>query len=152
MSGFLRCQPASWQAVSRMLCSQVVFPAVHQEPGRCRGLQLDNVCASSTSTPHVCRQLQASACDSIASAPNEWRAKHSAPCVNYPVFDRSVSDCSVFDYSVFDSSGGGSCAQDKLTTFLRGCGYNPKKDIAYVPISGLYGDNIKKSVDVEKLA
>lgn len=44
-----------------------------------------------------------------------------------------------------------TCAlQDKLTQFLKTCGYNPKKDIAYVPISGLYGDNILKPVDATK--
>jgi translation elongation factor EF-1alpha len=31
------------------------------------------------------------------------------------------------------------------------CGYHPKKDIAYVPISGLYGDNIKNPVDHTKI-
>jgi len=42
--------------------------------------------------------------------------------------------------------------QDKLTPFLKNCGYNPKKDVVYVPISGLYGDNIKNGVDVQKTA
>ena len=31
----------------------------------------------------------------------------------------------------------------KLTPFLRSCGYNPKKDIIYLPMSGLLGHNIK---------
>lgn len=42
--------------------------------------------------------------------------------------------------------------QDKLTPFLKGCGYNPKKDIVFLPISGLFGDNILKSVDTKKIA
>jgi hypothetical protein len=29
--------------------------------------------------------------------------------------------------------------QKKLTPFLKSCGYNPKKDIVFVPISGLLG-------------
>jgi translation elongation factor EF-1alpha len=41
--------------------------------------------------------------------------------------------------------------QEKLTLFLKSCGYHPKKDIAYVPISGLYGDNIKNPVDHKKI-
>lgn len=44
-----------------------------------------------------------------------------------------------------------SYVQEKLTPFLRSCGYNPKKDITYVPISGLYGDNIQKPVDADKI-
>ena len=40
------------------------------------------------------------------------------------------------------------CAQSKLTQFLvKSCGYNPKKDIVFVPISGLYGTNIKDPVE-----
>ena len=31
----------------------------------------------------------------------------------------------------------------KLTPFLRSCGYNPKKDIVFLPMSGLLGHNIK---------
>ena len=42
-------------------------------------------------------------------------------------------------------------SQEKLTQFLKMCGYHPKKDIAYVPISGLYGDNIKNPVDHDKI-
>lgn len=42
--------------------------------------------------------------------------------------------------------------QDKLSPFLKNCGYNPKKDVQFLPISGLYGDNIKKSVDTTKIA
>lgn len=61
------------------------------------------------------------------------------------------TQCAMCDLGLTAASWGGSCTQDKLTNFLRGCGYK-KEDIAYVPISGLYGDNIKKSVDVEKLA
>jgi len=37
--------------------------------------------------------------------------------------------------------------QAKLTPFLRSCGYNPKKDVIFVPISGLFGSNIKERVD-----
>lgn len=37
--------------------------------------------------------------------------------------------------------------QGKLTPFLRSCGYNPKKDVIFVPISGLFGSNIKERVD-----
>jgi peptide chain release factor subunit 3 len=35
----------------------------------------------------------------------------------------------------------------KLSPFLRGCGYNPKKDLIFIPISGLMGHNMKDSVD-----
>ena len=34
----------------------------------------------------------------------------------------------------------------KLTPFLRSCGYNPKKDIEFLPMSGLLGHNIKDTV------
>ena len=34
----------------------------------------------------------------------------------------------------------------KLTPFLRSCGYNPKKDIEFLPMSGLLGHNIKEPV------
>ena len=34
----------------------------------------------------------------------------------------------------------------KLTPFLRSCGYNPKKDIIFLPMSGLLGQNIKDPV------
>ena len=36
--------------------------------------------------------------------------------------------------------------ESKLTPFLRGCGYNPKKDLIYLPISGLMGHNMKDRV------
>lgn len=34
-----------------------------------------------------------------------------------------------------------------LSPFLRGCGYNPKKDVIFLPMSGLLGLNIEKPVD-----
>ncbi len=34
-----------------------------------------------------------------------------------------------------------------MTPFLRTCGYNPKKDLIFIPISGLYGVNMKEKVD-----
>ncbi|KAF0685421.1 Aste57867_22687 [Aphanomyces stellatus] len=37
------------------------------------------------------------------------------------------------------------CA-DKLRPFLRGCGFAVKRDVAFIPISGLSGDNIKTKV------
>lgn len=37
--------------------------------------------------------------------------------------------------------------EKKLTLFLKGSGYNPKKDLAFLPISGLFGHNIKDRVD-----
>jgi len=40
--------------------------------------------------------------------------------------------------------------KEKLTPFLRSCGYNPKKDLVFLPISGLLGDNIQKAVDPKK--
>lgn len=40
--------------------------------------------------------------------------------------------------------------KDKLTPFLKGCGYNPKKDLVFLPISGLLGDNIMKAVDPKR--
>ncbi len=33
--------------------------------------------------------------------------------------------------------------EKKLLPFLKGCGYNPAKDITFVPISGLGGHNLK---------
>ena len=33
-----------------------------------------------------------------------------------------------------------------LTPFLKSCGYNPKKDIIFLPISGLLGHNLKDRV------
>ncbi|KAF0756737.1 hypothetical protein AaE_004510 [Aphanomyces astaci] len=41
------------------------------------------------------------------------------------------------------------CA-DKLRPFLRGCGYAVKRDVVFIPISGLAGDNIKVKVDPSK--
>lgn len=35
----------------------------------------------------------------------------------------------------------------KLMPFLKGCGYNPKKDLVVLPISGLFGHNMKERVD-----
>jgi translation elongation factor EF-1alpha len=29
--------------------------------------------------------------------------------------------------------------EGKITPFLRGCGYNPKKDLIFIPISGGWG-------------
>ena len=40
--------------------------------------------------------------------------------------------------------------ETKLTPFLRSCGYNPKKDLVYLPISGLFGHNMKDRVDKSK--
>jgi len=36
--------------------------------------------------------------------------------------------------------------QSKLTPFLKSCGYNTKKDVYFVPISGLHGYNVKDVV------
>lgn len=36
--------------------------------------------------------------------------------------------------------------EKKLTPFLRSCGYNPAKDITFIPISGLSGENLKVHV------
>ncbi|WIA14996.1 hypothetical protein OEZ85_001702 [Tetradesmus obliquus] len=33
-----------------------------------------------------------------------------------------------------------------LTPFLKTCGYNPKKDLTFIPISALYGHNVKERV------
>ena len=35
---------------------------------------------------------------------------------------------------------------EKLTPFLKGCGYNIKKDVVFVPISALTGANLKVAV------
>lgn len=37
--------------------------------------------------------------------------------------------------------------EKKLTPFLKGCGYNPKKDLVFLPISGLMGHNIKEPIE-----
>ncbi|OXB71381.1 UNVERIFIED_CONTAM: hypothetical protein H355_011884 [Colinus virginianus] len=34
----------------------------------------------------------------------------------------------------------------KLTPFLKSCGFNPAKDITFIPISGLFGQNLKEHV------
>lgn len=36
--------------------------------------------------------------------------------------------------------------EKKLTVFLKASGYNPKRDLVFIPISGLYGTNIKDRV------
>lgn len=36
--------------------------------------------------------------------------------------------------------------ESKLAPFLRSCGYNPKKDLVFIPISGLMGHNMKTRV------
>jgi len=33
--------------------------------------------------------------------------------------------------------------KDKLTPYLKKCGFNPKTDIFYLPVSGLTGINLK---------
>lgn len=55
------------------------------------------------------------------------------------------------DPSVIEDGGVWSKArydeiEGKLSPFLRGCGYNPKKDLVYLPISGLMGHNMKERV------
>lgn len=40
--------------------------------------------------------------------------------------------------------------EGKITPFLRGCGYNPKKDLIFIPISGLMGVNMKDKVPEDK--
>jgi peptide chain release factor subunit 3 len=40
--------------------------------------------------------------------------------------------------------------ENKLVPFLKGCGYNPKKDLVFLPISGLHGLNMKERVNVSK--
>eukprot|EP00210_Caulerpa_lentillifera_P008431 g8043.t1 len=37
--------------------------------------------------------------------------------------------------------------ESRLGPFLKSCGYNPKKDITFVPISALSGQNVKDSVE-----
>ncbi|KAI7840718.1 hypothetical protein COHA_005534 [Chlorella ohadii] len=59
------------------------------------------------------------------------------------------------DHSVVDPSGKWSKErydeiEGKLTPFLRGCGYNPKKDLLFIPISGLAGLNMKERVPADK--
>ncbi|GBG87455.1 hypothetical protein CBR_g45513 [Chara braunii] len=39
--------------------------------------------------------------------------------------------------------------EKKMGPFLRSCGYNIKKDVQYIPISGLYGINMKARVKAE---
>ena len=39
--------------------------------------------------------------------------------------------------------------ETKLTPFLKGCGYNPKKDLIWIPLSGLMGHNMKEPVSKE---
>ncbi|KAL4853614.1 Eukaryotic peptide chain release factor GTP-binding subunit ERF3B [Chlorella vulgaris] len=39
--------------------------------------------------------------------------------------------------------------EGKLTPFLRGCGYNPKKDLLFIPLSGLMGLNMKERVSTD---
>ncbi|ESO07332.1 hypothetical protein HELRODRAFT_76588 [Helobdella robusta] len=34
--------------------------------------------------------------------------------------------------------------KDKLTPYLKKCGFNPKNDITYIPVSGLVGHNLKE--------
>eukprot|EP00891_Asterochloris_glomerata_P001970 jgi/Astpho2/1970/Aster-00479 len=51
------------------------------------------------------------------------------------------------DPSVTNEGGEYSEIKERLTPFLRGCGYNPKKDLVFLPISGLLGHNIQKPVD-----
>ncbi len=35
--------------------------------------------------------------------------------------------------------------KDKLTPYLKKCGFNPKTDIYYIPVSGLTGANLKET-------
>ena len=37
----------------------------------------------------------------------------------------------------------------KISPFLKSCGYNVARDVQYVPVSGLYGTNMKDKVDKE---
>jgi hypothetical protein len=36
-----------------------------------------------------------------------------------------------------------------LTPFLKQCGYNPKKDLTFIPISALHGHNVQKRATKE---
>ncbi len=36
-----------------------------------------------------------------------------------------------------------------LTPFLKGCGYNPKKDLQFIPISALYGHNVREQAPAD---
>jgi peptide chain release factor subunit 3 len=36
-----------------------------------------------------------------------------------------------------------------LTPFLKGCGYNMKKEVTFLPVAALYGHNIKERVPKE---
>lgn len=38
------------------------------------------------------------------------------------------------------------CDQQQLKPFLKSCGYAPKKDVKFIPVSGLTGDNLQKPV------
>ncbi|EFN59534.1 hypothetical protein CHLNCDRAFT_29643, partial [Chlorella variabilis] len=57
------------------------------------------------------------------------------------------------DHSVLEEGGKSKERFDeiegKLTPFLRGCGYNPKKDLLFIPISGLMGTNMKQKVSAD---
>jgi peptide chain release factor subunit 3 len=37
--------------------------------------------------------------------------------------------------------------RNSLAPFIENCGFNVEKDTVWIPISGLFGDNIKDSVD-----
>ena len=76
--------------------------------------------------------------------------------IGIPAVPRSMLTCGPTPVLGFPRNGlrllpdshGPYPAQSKLTQFLvKSCGYNPKKDIVFVPISGLYGTNIKDPVD-----
>jgi peptide chain release factor subunit 3 len=59
------------------------------------------------------------------------------------------------DPSAVEASGAWSKArydeiETKITPFLRVCGYNPKRDLVFMPISGLFGANMKERVDPAK--
>uniref|UniRef100_A0A061S9M0 G1 to S phase transition protein n=1 Tax=Tetraselmis sp. GSL018 TaxID=582737 RepID=A0A061S9M0_9CHLO len=55
--------------------------------------------------------------------------------------DPSISVDGVWSQERYDD------VEKRLSPFLKQCGYNVKRDVKFVPISGLRGDNIKDRVD-----
>lgn len=80
---------------------------------------------------------------SVAGPNGEWSKERCALCVLRQNCQRVPEHATRYVPCRYDE------IVTKLGPFLRACGYNPKKDLEFLPISGLHGTNIKDPVPKE---
>ena len=74
---------------------------------------------------------------------NAWHAKQASRASWVGLQVNKMDDPSIINADGTWSKERYDEIVSKLTPFLRSCGYNPKKDIIFLPMSGLLGQNIK---------